>query len=146
MSSTLTTDLSGIRKAALLLVQLGPEQSAPILKSLRPEEIEALMTEVARMDVADEDTHEAVVREFESLAIASRNRVTVAQIKDWNHLKHDKVAAGTSLQLTVPYKAQARHVATRVAARKVGPVHRVAAKPAPRRASVAVKQVKKKRG
>ena len=39
--------MSGIRKAALLLIQLGPDQSAPVLRSLRPEEIEALMAEVA---------------------------------------------------------------------------------------------------
>ena len=31
--------LSGLRKAALLLIQLGPEQSGPILRSLRPEEV-----------------------------------------------------------------------------------------------------------
>ena len=42
---------------------------------VRPEEIEALMTEVARMDGADEDTHEAVVREFQAMAAASRNRL-----------------------------------------------------------------------
>jgi membrane-bound lytic murein transglycosylase D len=80
-------------------------------------------------------------------SIASRNKVTVAQIKEWNHLKHDKVAAGTSLQLTVPYKAPAPHAATRTAARKAAPAHhRVAAKPAPRNTKVAAKPVKKKRG
>ena len=72
--TTTSPDLSGVRKAALLLVQLGPEQSAPILKSLRPEEVEALMAEVARMEVADEATHESVVREFEEMAIAARSR------------------------------------------------------------------------
>lgn len=68
------TALSGLRKAALLLIQLGPDQSAPILRSLRPEEIEALMAEVAAMDVADEDTRESVLHEFEDMLRASRVR------------------------------------------------------------------------
>lgn len=72
--TTTAPDLSGVRKAALLLVQLGPEHSAPILRSLRPEEVEALMAEVARMEDADEATHESVVREFEEMAMASRSR------------------------------------------------------------------------
>ena len=80
-------------------------------------------------------------------SIASRNRVTVAQIKDWNHLRQEKVAAGTSLQLNVPYKAPAPRVVTRTAARKVAPArHHVAAKPAPRNTKVAAKPAKKKRG
>ncbi|MGG5259659.1 flagellar motor switch protein FliG [Phycicoccus avicenniae] len=68
------TALTGLRKAALLLIQLGPDQSAPVLRSLRPEEIEALMAEVASMDVADEDARETAVREFEELLRASRQR------------------------------------------------------------------------
>jgi membrane-bound lytic murein transglycosylase D len=41
----------------------------------------------------------------DSLAsIAQRNRVTVAQIKNWNNLKADKVAFGQRLQLQVPYR------------------------------------------
>lgn len=72
--TTTAPDLSGVRKAALLLVQLGPEHSAPILRSLRPEEVEALMAEVARMEDADEATHESVVREFEAMATAARSR------------------------------------------------------------------------
>ncbi len=66
--------LSGLRKAALLLIQLGPEQSGPILRSLRPEEVEALMTEVAGMTTADEDVREAVVHEFEGMVRATRQR------------------------------------------------------------------------
>ena len=78
-------------------------------------------------------------------SIAQRNRVTVAQIKSWNNLKHDKVAAGTSLQLHVPYKAPAARRVTRTAARKAAPPHRIAAKPAPRNTRMAVKPARKKR-
>ncbi len=66
--------MSGLRKAALLLIQLGPDQSAPVLRSLRPEEIEALMAEVAAMDVADEDSREAVLAEFQEMVRVSKQR------------------------------------------------------------------------
>ncbi|NEX61716.1 transglycosylase SLT domain-containing protein [Noviherbaspirillum galbum] len=81
-------------------------------------------------------------------SIANRNHVTVDQIKDWNHLKHDKLAAGQSLQLNVPYKASpAVKTGTRTAARKAAPARKVAAKPAPRsNKAVAAKPVRKKNG
>jgi membrane-bound lytic murein transglycosylase D len=84
-------------------------------------------------------------------SIAQRNRVSVAQIKEWNQLKQDKVAAGQSLQLNVPYKAApAAKAGTRTVARKAAPTRKVAAaKPAPRQAkAVAAKPapVKKKNG
>jgi membrane-bound lytic murein transglycosylase D len=47
--------------------------------------------------------------------IASRYRVSVAQIKEWNGLKRDTLAAGQSLQLQVPNTA-AHAAPTRVAA------------------------------
>lgn len=64
-------------------------------------------------------------------AIARRHKVSVAQIKSWNDLKHDKVSAGQHLELNVPNKAQAKRTATRQAAKSTRP-HRKAA-PAPAR-------------
>lgn len=44
----------------------------------------------------------------DSLAsIASRNKVTVAEIRGWNGLHQDKVAVGQKLQLQVPYRVAA---------------------------------------
>lgn len=40
-------------------------------------------------------------------SIAGRYRVTVAQIKQWNSLRHDTLASGQKLQLQVPYRAAA---------------------------------------
>ena len=40
------SQLTGPQKAALLLVQLGTERSAPILRSMQDSEVEELMTEV----------------------------------------------------------------------------------------------------
>ncbi len=60
-------------------------------------------------------------------SIAKRNQVSIAQIKTWNSLKHDKVASGQTLQLHVPYKASKNgsyHVA-----RGSTPSHRKVAPP-----------------
>jgi flagellar motor switch protein FliG len=62
--------LTGLRKAAVLLVQVGKEQSAQILKSLREPEVEALTAEIARLEEIDVETSDAVLREFQELAAA----------------------------------------------------------------------------
>ena len=62
--------LSGLRKAAVLLVQVGKEQSAQILKGLREPEVEALTAEIARLEEIDVETSDAVLREFQELAAA----------------------------------------------------------------------------
>jgi flagellar motor switch protein FliG len=62
--------LTGLRKAAVLLVQVGKEQSAQILKSLREPEVEALTAEIARLEDIDVETSDAVMREFQELASA----------------------------------------------------------------------------
>ena len=40
-------DISGVQKAAILLISLGPERSASIFKHLKEDEIEALTLEIA---------------------------------------------------------------------------------------------------
>lgn len=57
-------------------------------------------------------------------AIATRNQVTIAQIKAWNNLTQDKITPGQKLQLNVPYHAArtmtaARHTVARTPARRV---------------------------
>jgi membrane-bound lytic murein transglycosylase D len=56
-------------------------------------------------------------------SIATRNRVSVAQLKSWNNLRQDRVSAGQSLQIQVPIRAAIRqavrqpvHAIQRVAA------------------------------
>lgn len=59
----------------------------------------------------------------DSLAsIAKRHKVSVAQIKTWNGLSRDSVAAGQSLQLHVPYRVASgkKSVAKKLAANKSG--------------------------
>ncbi|MBW3083935.1 Flagellar motor switch protein FliG [Austwickia sp. TVS 96-490-7B] len=67
---TTLTQMTGLRKAAILLVQLGTEHSAKILKTLRPAEVEALTAEIARLDSVDVDTLDEVLEEFRQLAQA----------------------------------------------------------------------------
>lgn len=65
--TVMTTELTGLRKAAVLLVQLGSEDSAHVLRSLRPSEVEALTAEIARLEGADLHTQDAVLGEFSSM-------------------------------------------------------------------------------
>jgi flagellar motor switch protein FliG len=63
-------EMSGLRKAAVLLVQIGKEHSAQVLKSLRESEIEALTAEIARLEEIEPDLAGAVLVEFQQLAAA----------------------------------------------------------------------------
>ena len=65
-------ELSGAQKAAVLLVQLGKEKSAAVLKSLRESEVEEVLNEVARMKGVPTETVDAVLEEFSTLASARR--------------------------------------------------------------------------
>lgn len=63
-------EMSGLRKAAVLLVQIGKEHSAQVLKSLRESEIEVLTAEIARLEEIEPDLAGAVLVEFQQLAAA----------------------------------------------------------------------------
>jgi flagellar motor switch protein FliG len=62
--------MTGLHKAAVLLVQIGKEHSARVLKSLHQPEIEELTAEIARLDSIDPDVADAVLGEFKVLAAA----------------------------------------------------------------------------
>jgi flagellar motor switch protein FliG len=64
------TDVNGLRKAAILLVQMGPEKSAKVLSLLRENEVEELTGEIVRMPDMDWPTITEVLHEFHSLASA----------------------------------------------------------------------------
>lgn len=69
----MTTDtVSGLRKAAVLLVQLGKERSAKVLAQLRDNEVEELTAEIARLEAIDGQLAEDVLSEFHQLATAKR--------------------------------------------------------------------------
>jgi flagellar motor switch protein FliG len=65
-----TLEMTGLHKAAVLLVQIGKEHSAKVLKSLRQPEIEELTAEIARIESIDPAVAGAVMGEFKELAAA----------------------------------------------------------------------------
>ncbi|HZR14013.1 MAG TPA: flagellar motor switch protein FliG [Acidimicrobiia bacterium] len=68
--------LTGPQKAAVLLMQVGTERSAKVLRLLREQEVSQIMAEVARLDTVKAESVDAVMSEFNELRTA---RAHVAQ-------------------------------------------------------------------
>ena len=66
------SEVSGLRKAAVVLVQLGKERSAGVLATMREGEVEQITAEIARLDSIDAATVQQVMDEFEELLVAHR--------------------------------------------------------------------------
>ena len=64
--------LSGRKKAAILLLSLGPEKSSQILKQMSEEDIEGITMEIANMRKIDRETKDAVMEEFMLLGQAQQ--------------------------------------------------------------------------
>jgi len=60
--------LSGARKAALLLISLGNERAARIIQALNEDEIELVLGEIANLGPIDEPVVKEVIKEFVSQA------------------------------------------------------------------------------
>lgn len=56
--------LSGVQKAALLMVALGEEASTQLLKQLEPDEVEKITFEIAKINNAEQDDAINVLQEF----------------------------------------------------------------------------------
>ncbi len=65
-------ELTGLRKAAILLVQMGQEQASRVLAQMEQPEMEELVAEIARLQHIDGETAEQVVQEFADTATARR--------------------------------------------------------------------------
>ncbi len=63
----------GIRKAAIILIQLGREKAADVLSHLSEAEVEAISAEIARLDVVSASESGAVLAEFTEMATAQAN-------------------------------------------------------------------------
>ncbi len=64
------SELPGIQKAAILLVSLGEEASAEILRALEEDEVQKLGREVARLGSVPADQAECILDEFHQLSLA----------------------------------------------------------------------------
>lgn len=71
-SSSSEATITGIQKAAILLIVLGPERSAGIFKHLKEEEIEELTLEIANTRSVTPQLKEDVINEFYGIALAQQ--------------------------------------------------------------------------
>ena len=64
--------ITGLQKAAILLIALGPERSALIFKHLKEEEIEELTLEIANTRSVTPQLKEEVIEEFYQVCLAQQ--------------------------------------------------------------------------
>ncbi|HYN93839.1 MAG TPA: flagellar motor switch protein FliG [Pilimelia sp.] len=69
---TTDTSMTGIRKAAVMVLQMSKEDSAKILGQLRDSEVEELMSEIARLGAVETEAADEVLDEFHMLATTQR--------------------------------------------------------------------------
>jgi flagellar motor switch protein FliG len=67
---------TGVQKAAILVMQVGKDRAAPLLRSLREQEVAEIMSEVARLQHLEAGEIEEVLGEFRDIYVA---RAHVAQ-------------------------------------------------------------------
>ena len=65
-------EISGPKKAAIIMVALGSEASSNIFRNLEETEVERLSTEIARLGNMAVEVREAVLEEFHNLAMAQQ--------------------------------------------------------------------------
>src|ERR1035437_461656 len=76
MAKTVAAEMSGIEKAAVLMLSLGVKTSAEVLKRLEPDEVRTLSATIAGLTTLDDQTTAAVLREFaQARAVAVRPSV-----------------------------------------------------------------------
>jgi flagellar motor switch protein FliG len=65
--------LNGTQKVAILLMTLGKDRAAKLLKSMRESEVADIAAEIARMPIVPQDVVESVLQEFREMALARVN-------------------------------------------------------------------------
>ena len=65
-------EITGVQKAAILLIALGPEKSANVFKHLKEDEIEQLTLEIANTRSISPATKDAVLDEFYEVCLAQQ--------------------------------------------------------------------------
>lgn len=66
------SDISGVQKAAILLIALGPEKSATVFKHLKDDEIEQLTLEIANTRSVTTEIKDVVLDEFYEVCLAQK--------------------------------------------------------------------------
>jgi flagellar motor switch protein FliG len=70
---TLTLTKGGVRKAAVLLIQMGRERAATVLAHLSEVEVEQISSEIARLDSISGPETESVLTEFRDMMMARQH-------------------------------------------------------------------------
>jgi len=65
-------DISGPKKAAIVMVALGTEASAAIFKNLDDAEVEAITTEISTLQGVTPEMRESILQEFHQMAMAQQ--------------------------------------------------------------------------
>ena len=74
MATTLhSSDITGVQKAAILLIALGPERSSKIFQHLKDDEIEALTLEIANTKSVSAELKDEVLDEFYEVCLAQQH-------------------------------------------------------------------------
>lgn len=68
--SSVTSDIPGPKKAAIVMVALGAEASSQVFRNLDETEVEKLSTEIARLEFITPELRESILEEFHTLAMA----------------------------------------------------------------------------
>ncbi len=66
------TEITGVQKAAVLLIALGPERSSQIFKHLKDDEIEQLTLEIANTKSVPAELKDEVIEEFYEICLAQQ--------------------------------------------------------------------------
>ena len=72
MARLVEDKISGVQKAAILLIALGPERSAGIFKHLKEEEIEELTLEIANTRSITPQVKDEIINEFYEVCLAQQ--------------------------------------------------------------------------
>jgi flagellar motor switch protein FliG len=64
------SNLPGIRKAAILMIMIGPEASSAIFRSLDEDEVQKISREIARVQTMTPEDAEGVLEEFYQMSVA----------------------------------------------------------------------------
>jgi flagellar motor switch protein FliG len=70
------TPLNKTQKLAALLIMLGPESGATILRQMQPREVEAISREMARFNLITREQQAEILEEFSEVAVAASTSVS----------------------------------------------------------------------
>ncbi|MBM3846455.1 MAG: hypothetical protein FJ405_09240, partial [Verrucomicrobia bacterium] len=75
VSADVVEQMTVYQKLSCLLILLGSDSAAAVLKGLTPQEIEIVSVEMAKIGLMDASTQEAILKQFSDVAIEAATSV-----------------------------------------------------------------------